>query len=144
VLIVSVLGASGASAASAIGLAAATVFAARRGTRRIVVEGRSMTPAFEPGDRLLVLRLPRAWPLKPGDVVALADPRAPDRLLVKRVATTDGAQVTVTGDNAAESTDSNSFGPVERSGIWGLVVYRYAPAGRTGGIGRWGFRYRPV
>lgn len=91
-----------------------------------------MWPAFEPGDRLVVVRLPRRWPVRAGDVVALADPRRPDRLLVKRATQTHAGRVTVAGDNASESTDSRDFGPVERSAVWGRVVYRYAPPGRTG------------
>jgi nickel-type superoxide dismutase maturation protease len=126
-----------------LGVAAAGVAVARLCTRRVVVDGRSMSPAFEPGDRLVVVRLPRRWPVRPDDVVALSDPRRPDRLLVKRVTQAHAGRVTVAGDNASESTDSRDFGPVERSAVWGRVVYRYAPPGRTGRTGgaggpRWG------
>ncbi len=95
-----------------------------------------MLPTFEPGDRLLVVRLPRRWPLRRGDVVALADPREPSRLLVKRVAATSARRVTVAGDNPRESTDSRSFGPVERAAVWGRVFYRYAPRARSGWVRR--------
>ena len=101
-----------------------------------MVEGRSMLPTFEPGDRLLVVRLPRAWPVRPGDVVALPDPRVPGRLLVKRVSAASAGRLTVTGDNPAESTDSRSFGPVDRAQVWGRVCYRYAPAARSGRVRR--------
>lgn len=132
------IGATGAIGSVTLGAVAvgATVLAgARRFTRRVVVEGRSMAPALEPGDRLLVVRLPRRWPLRRGDVVALPDPRAPDRLLVKRVSAVSAGRVTVAGDNGAESTDSTTFGPVHRSEVWGRVCYRYAPAPRAGRIG---------
>jgi type IV secretory pathway protease TraF len=54
------------------------------------------------------------------------------RLLVKRVAATDGETVTVHGDNAAHSTDSRHIGPLPRSAVRGRVVYRYAPSARVG------------
>jgi nickel-type superoxide dismutase maturation protease len=129
-------GVVGSIVVGALGLAATAVVAVRRGTRRVVVEGRSMVPTLDPGDRLLVVRLPRWWPLWPGDVVALADPREPDRLLVKRVRAAGEVWVTVAGDNVAESTDSRSFGPVDRVDVWGRVCYRYAPPGRAGRVRR--------
>ncbi len=120
----------------AVGIGAAAFVGARFGTRRVVVEGRSMAPTLEPGDRLLVVRLPRWWPVRPGDVVAFADPREPDRLLVKRVGAADERCVTVTGDNIEESTDSRSFGPVDRAEVWGRALYRYAPPARAGRVSR--------
>jgi nickel-type superoxide dismutase maturation protease len=121
------LGVAGLGAAVALGAVA---------VRRVVVEGTSMVPTLVPGDRVLVVRLPRRWPLRPGDVVAVADPRRPDRLLVKRVAsvTSRPERVVVAGDNALGSTDSRTFGPVARQSVWGRAWYRYAPAGRTGAI----------
>jgi nickel-type superoxide dismutase maturation protease len=131
------VGAAGVAALGALGIAAATFVGARLLTRRVTVEGRSMVPTFEPGDRLLVVRLPRRWPVWVGDVVALADPRAPGRLLVKRVTSVHEGLVTVAGDNAAESTDSRDFGPVERAHVWGRAVYRYGPASRAGPARGW-------
>ena len=91
-----------------------------------------MRPDLTPGDRVVVLRLrPR-----PGDVVALRDPREPERTIVKRVLAVDGAQLTVLGDNAEASTDSRTFGPVLRSSVLGRVVYRYAPTERAGRLSR--------
>ncbi len=129
-------GVVGSLVVGALGLVAAAVVGVRLGTRRVVVEGRSMVPAFDPGDRLLVVRLPRWWPLWPGDVVALSDPREPGRLLVKRVRAAGEVWVTVIGDNAAESTDSTRFGPVDRVDVWGRACYRYAPRGRAGRVRR--------
>jgi nickel-type superoxide dismutase maturation protease len=95
----------------------------------VQVEGDSMRPALEPGDRLLVIgRLP----VRPGHLVALPDPRRPDRLLVKRVAAVGGDGVEVRGDNPAASTDSTSFGPVPAASIVGRAVWRYWPADRAG------------
>lgn len=91
-----------------------------------------MEPTLTPGDRVLVLRLrPR-----PGDVVALRDPRNQARTILKRVAAIDGEEVTVLGDNAAASTDSRAFGPVPQSSVLGRVVYRYAPTARAGRVAR--------
>lgn len=99
---------------------------------RLVVEGRSMQPTLEPGDRLVVL------PTRPreGALVVLADPRTPDRTLVKRVTVVDGRLLLVEGDNPAHSTDSRQFGPVERRLVRGRPVYRYAPAERAGWVWR--------
>ena len=100
---------------------------------RVAVEGGSMRPALEPGDRLLVVRRRR---YRPGAVVAVADPRD-GRLLVKRVAavTSDGRLVVV-GDDPAASTDSRTFGSVPRRLVRGEAVHRYAPPGRTGRMPR--------
>ena len=90
--------------------------------RRVVVAGHSMAPHLLPGDRLLVSPLP---PIRPGDVVALRDPRAPFRILVKRVATIADARITVLGDNPTASTDSRTFGPVPAGLVLGRCIWRY-------------------
>jgi nickel-type superoxide dismutase maturation protease len=106
--------------------------------RRVEVVGSSMAPALLPGDRLVVVRLP--WPPPfgpvPGQVVAVRDPRRPERILIKRVRSVDRRSGTleVEGDDRRASTDSRSFGPVSRSAIVGRAVYRYAPAGRNGAV----------
>lgn len=99
---------------------------------RVVVRGDSMLPALEPGDRLLVRRTRR---VRPGDLAVVADPREPDRLLVKRVIEAGTDVVVLAGDNADASTDSATFGPVPRSGLIGRAVYRYSPPGRAGRVG---------
>jgi nickel-type superoxide dismutase maturation protease len=101
--------------------------------RRVVVRGSSMLPAFAPGDRLLVVP---SWRVHPGDVVAVADPRQPSRLLVKRVGSVDvrNRLVTVFGDNRSFSTDSRVFGPVPRRSVVGRAVYRYWPPGKEGRV----------
>lgn len=88
-----------------------------------------MRPAFEPGDRLLVVGFGR---LRAGQVVALRDPRMRDRILVKRVHRIDEFSVDVRGDNEGASTDSRAFGPVTPQLVLGRVVYRYHPSGRVG------------
>lgn len=101
-----------------------------------------MLPTLHPGDRLLVV-VGRRY--RAGDLVAVRDPRAADRVMVKRVDTVDGAgrQFLVVGDRPDASTDSRHFGPVSRSDVVGRVVYRYAPAERAGRIrGRVGHQRR--
>lgn len=92
-----------------------------------------MAPTLDAGDRLLVVRTRRP---QPGDVAVVPDPRAPSRLVVKRVLAASAAGVTLQGDNAAASTDSRTFGPVPEATVRGRAVYRYHPADRRGRIGR--------
>jgi nickel-type superoxide dismutase maturation protease len=131
-----VMGTMGPVAAAAAVAGAAVAYLGIRLISRVQVVGGSMAPALAPGDRLLVIRWPRLvapWP-RPGEVVALRDPRDPARVLVKRVGSVDRHKgtVEVLGDDASASTDSRTFGPVSRSLVLGRAVYRYAPAGRVG------------
>lgn len=119
----------GAVTAALAALAVAAGLPGSRLVRRVQVEGDSMRPALEPGDRLVLLAARRA---RPGDLVGVADPRRPSRLLVKRVVERTSAGYTVAGDNEAASTDSRHFGTVRASGLRGRAVYRYAPEHRRG------------
>lgn len=112
--------------------AATTVLVAAARLDRVTVEGASMLPVLQPGDRLVVLP---SRP-QPGALVVLADPRTPSRTLVKRVHAVDGDGVEVRGDNPLHSTDSRTFGPVPPFLVHGRPVYRYAPAARAGWIHR--------
>ncbi|MDA8342721.1 MAG: nickel-type superoxide dismutase maturation protease [Actinomycetota bacterium] len=107
--------------------------------RRVEVAGTSMAPGLLPGDRLAVLGRPAwAWGrlVRPGAVVVVRDPRRRERVLVKRVAGVSGAGVVVLGDRPEASTDSRDFGPVPRSDVVGVAVYRYGPSHRTGRLSR--------
>jgi nickel-type superoxide dismutase maturation protease len=102
--------------------------------RRLQVAGESMVPTLLPGDRVLVWRGlgPLRPPLRVGDLVAVVDPREPERVMVKRVLRVAGTEVSVQGDNEAASTDSRHFGPVSAAAIRGRVIYRYLPEERRG------------
>ena len=109
---------------------AARLLAAARGRPvRVVVSGDSMLPRFRPGDRLVVLPVSR---VHDGDVVAVADPRAEGRLLVKRVHRAEADRVDVRGDNPPASTDSRHFGLLPTAAVRGRAVYRYHPPERSG------------
>jgi nickel-type superoxide dismutase maturation protease len=98
--------------------------------RRLAITGASMVPALLSGDHVLVVRTrPRV-----GDVVALRDPREPERIVVKRVVSVDRRGIEVAGDNPSASTDSRQFGVVPHRLFVGRVVYRYAPKERAGRI----------
>jgi nickel-type superoxide dismutase maturation protease len=89
-----------------------------------------MEPALRDGDWVLVASIPGAP--RPGDIVLARDPRKPERLVLKRVAATDGVAFTLVGDHAGHSTDSGTYGPVPRGAIVGRAFLRYAPLARIG------------
>jgi signal peptidase I len=97
----------------------------------VEVRGRSMAPTLLPGDRLLVARLP----LRVGDVVLAADPRAPQRELIKRVASVGERGLILRGDNPAASTDARTFGALPLGAVRWRVVGRYWPLTRIGVVG---------
>ena len=91
-----------------------------------------MLPTLSPGDHVIAVRRR----VRAGDVAAVRDPRAPSRILVKRVERVDAnGAVTVAGDNPDASTDSRHFGPVAPALVVGRVVYRYSPSDRAGRVG---------
>ncbi len=122
---------------STLSLLAGAALALSRLVERVQVTGESMRPALFPGDRLVVVRGLRP---RVGDIVTAADPRRPDRVVVKRVAEVNAAGVVILGDDPSTSTDSRHFGPVPRAR--GRAVYRYAPAAAATRLNRsrWGVR----
>jgi nickel-type superoxide dismutase maturation protease len=124
------LGARGLGVAAALGWLLVGVLRVA-GVRRLVVEGRSMTPTLLPGDRLLIVRARR---LSVGDLVAVPDPRHERRLLVKRITAIDNGSLELRGDNPEASTDSRVFGAVPARLVRGRVVRRYAPSPRRGPV----------
>jgi len=93
--------------------------------RRIVVDGVSMIPTYQPGEYVWALR--RWRPLRADLVVVVALPRDISREIMKRVESVTGDTAWLTGDNGDASTDSRSFGAVSNRAIaW--VVYPQRPA----------------
>lgn len=90
-----------------------------------------MEPTLLDGDRLIVLRGLRT---RAGALIALHDPRAPQRLLVKRVLGVRPGGIDVRGDAPDRSTDSRAFGPVAPELVVGRVVWRYHPSERAGRV----------
>jgi nickel-type superoxide dismutase maturation protease len=110
---------------------------ARRWLDLVEVRGASMAPALLAGDWLLVER----WsytrrPPRAGEVVVAADFRDPHRELVKRVAAVAGDALWITGDNAAASTDSATFGALPLAAVRWRAVARYWPPRRIGLVAR--------
>ncbi len=93
---------------------------------RFIVEGDSMNPTYQRGDRLLIDPLFwRIMGLKKGDVVILRDPRD-SRLILKRIKDiSQTGELYVVGDNPPQSTDSRHFGPVSKKHIIGRVWRKY-------------------
>jgi nickel-type superoxide dismutase maturation protease len=102
---------------------------------RVAVAERSMQPALQPGDWLLVLRSVRAArppAVRPGQIVIARHPGRPDLLLVKRAARRDGAGWWLESDNpGAGAVDSLVFGAVAPELIEGRVLRRYWPVRRS-------------
>ena len=103
---------------------------------RAKVAERSMQPALDPGDMLLVRRTiwaGRALRVRAGHIVVARNPGRPEQLLVKRVAWPEDGGWWLSSDNpVAGVVDSRTFGPVPTHLIEGRVLLRYRrgrPAG---------------
>jgi signal peptidase I len=103
----------------------------------MIADGRSMLPTIRPGFVLVVNRLAYGWrwPFGSGYALRWAAPKsgdlvvfvAPDgRTAVKRYASTTAAapddDFYALGDNAGESWDSRSYGPVPIDAILGKIM----------------------
>jgi nickel-type superoxide dismutase maturation protease len=103
---------------------------------RIAVVGHSMEPTLLEGDWLLVdpYAYQRATP-RAKELVVARDPRAPDRVLIKRVAGVgpDG-EVTLAGDHPAHGADAAAIGTVRSDLLLGRPLLRYWPPERFGRI----------
>ncbi|MCB4398495.1 nickel-type superoxide dismutase maturation protease [Synechococcus sp. MU1625] len=93
------------------------------------IEGRSMQPTLEPGDRVLVRRLNSNSTLRLGSVLVTWHPQRTNLRLIKRLNRLDSTGLWLLGDNPAESTDSRQLGPVATSLLIGEVVGRLPSRG---------------
>jgi nickel-type superoxide dismutase maturation protease len=95
-----------------------------------------MEPALEPGDWLLVdpdAYLHRAP--EPGSLILAPDPRQPELLLLKRVASIDpDGRLHLLGDARDASTDSRIFGSIDAATVQGRPWFRYWPLRRAGRV----------
>jgi hypothetical protein len=105
---------------------------------RVEVSGGSMAPTLEPGDQALAVRARR---VRRDDVVVLEHPGRRGFELVKRVTGVPGdlapegrilgdCELWVEGDAPDGSTDSRSFGAVDRTAVVATVRLVYWPPAR--------------
>ncbi len=101
---------------------------------RVAVAERSMEPALQPGDWLLVWRGVRAGRpvrIRPGQLVIARHPGRPGMLLVKRAVRREPAGWWLESDNAGVGeVDSRTFGAVRLELFEGRVLARYWPLRR--------------
>jgi len=102
----------------------------------VTVRGESMTPTYQPGERLLVRRTRK---VRRGECVVFAE--APQQALalpagwiVKRAVAVPGdglpaGQVAVRGDNPERSFDSRHFRPITTDRVLGVVLRPMRAAG---------------
>jgi signal peptidase I len=124
---------------------ALAVLLARRHYTMVTVDGPSMRPALEPGDRVLIRRSRRRirpgrlvvarkpWPGQSWSDPQLAGPGGDTTWLIKRVAgTTPSGDLWLLGDNAAQSWDSRQWGHCPTDKVHGVVltVFHTAPRDR--------------
>lgn len=106
----------------------------RSWANRVAVAGHSMEPTLRAGDWLLVDPLPRAAPLRSGELVVVDDARSAGRWLIKRVAAlgTDGS-LRLAGDNPAHAIEP-ALAEVPREAVVGRPWLRYWPPRRIGRV----------
>lgn len=85
--------------------------------KRFTVSGYSMLPILKPGQDVLVW----CWFIKPkvGAIVAV---KVNGKDMVKRIQKVEGRRIFVTGDNKKMSTDSRSFGWIDKKDISGKLI----------------------
>ena len=90
--------------------------------RAILVEGDSMLPDLKNGDGVLIN--PDA-PIVAGDILLAKHPYKKNVVILKRLAEIDeNGNYFLVGDNAAESSDSRTFGAISAKHILGKAVCR--------------------
>ena len=90
--------------------------------RHARVDGSSMCPTINPGDRVIFQPINRNdKQLKPGCVVVVRHPLKPQSLLIKRLIAINNSGLELRGDNEHASTDSRHFGLVNRDSLLGIA-----------------------
>jgi nickel-type superoxide dismutase maturation protease len=100
-----------------------------------VVQGTSMVPTLQPGDRVIIDRWTyRHRPPRSGEVVVVEAPGG--QPWVKRVARVqeNSGVLWLLGDNPASSLDSRRIGGVRGDAVAGRVRCRYWPIDRAGRV----------
>lgn len=87
------------------------------------VTGQSMEPEYKNGSVVLISKNVVKYGLKRGDVIMAFDPRDGRRIL-KRVAEISARGIFLRGDDLSKSTDSRTFGLVQKENIIGKVIMR--------------------
>lgn len=90
--------------------------------KKYEISGISMSPSLNPGDTVFASPLPYFFSSpKKNDIIICQDPRD-KRILVKRITKIYNRKYFVSGDNPNSSTDSRTFGLINRRGIVGKVI----------------------
>lgn len=87
---------------------------------RYRVQGDSMVPSYQAGDIIFARPVPRGA-VRQGDVVLFKHPFQPVHAIKRVAAIVEDERLDVRGDNALESSDSRSFGPIRREAVLGVV-----------------------
>lgn len=95
------------------------------------VTGESLSPFFQTGDYVLVIKPPLLRSLRAGDILVFH--QAGYGTLIKRLEhlSPDGEQLYVLGTHP-ESADSRQFGPVRRKDVIGKVVWHLKSPAASG------------
>jgi nickel-type superoxide dismutase maturation protease len=86
-----------------------------------------MLPVLRPGSLVIAYPINSRTRLVRGDVVVARRPDRPSVEMVKRISEIDGDHFYLLGDNPNASTDSRTFGAVDRSQLIARVTWRYWP-----------------
>lgn len=88
--------------------------------RGIIVEGNSMSPTLENGEKIFIKS---AKKIEVGDIVLAKHPYKKSVKILKRVAEiTEDGKLNLIGDNPSESSDTRSFGLILTENVIGKAV----------------------
>jgi nickel-type superoxide dismutase maturation protease len=90
-------------------------------SQRYRVEGDSMLPTIKDGDEVLVKTVSN---LEIGDVVVAIHPYRKTPIIKRITGISTSGKLFLSGDNPDESTDSRTFGEIDKKDVLGVVVCR--------------------